>query len=134
MRNEKALIMLMRKIVNLLSDECKRNPEFSDRLGNLLFNLPPGKEFEKIVVKSQLPKNLPDIHLELQARGDTNFRLWLCDQPIPMLRAIIRSQDFDSTRRTTKWKEAEKLADFITDGLRARLSKGSAFIRGDIKE
>jgi hypothetical protein len=47
MRNEKALITLMRRIIDLLSDECKRNPEFSDRLGNLLSDLPPGKGPEK---------------------------------------------------------------------------------------
>ena len=30
-----------------------------------------------------------------------------------LLRAVIRAQDFDSTRRSAKWKEAGKLADFI---------------------
>ena len=40
----------------------------------------------------------------------------------------IRAQDLDSTRRTVKWKDAEKLAGFVADGLRARLSRGSAFI------
>ena len=49
-------------------------------------------------------------------------------QPIPTIRAVIRTQDLDPTRRTVKWKEAEKLAGFVADGLRARLSRGSAFI------
>ncbi|PXF60168.1 MAG: hypothetical protein C4B58_01365 [Deltaproteobacteria bacterium] len=58
----------------------------------------------------------------------TDFRLWLRDQPIPVLRAIIRTEDFDATRRTAKWKEAEKLAEFIADRLRDRKARGSAFI------
>ena len=41
--------------------------------------------------------------------------------------------DLDPTRRTAKWREAEKLADFIADGLRARLARGSGFIgRGSV--
>jgi hypothetical protein len=77
---------------------------------------------------------LPDIHAEWNARGDANFRLWLRDQPMPVLRAVIRAQDFDPTRRTAKWKEVQKLADFIADNLRARLSRGAAFIRRHTNE
>ena len=45
-----------------------------------------------------------------------------------ILRAIIRLEDFDATHRTVKWKEPEKLAEFIADRLRDRQSRGSAFI------
>ena len=71
---------------------------------------------------------MPDVHAEWTARGETDFRLWLRDQSIATIRAVIRAQDLDPARRTSKWKDTEKLADFVAEGLRARLSRGSAFI------
>lgn len=131
MRNEKALIKLLRSLVDLLGQEAARNPDFADRLDAVLHGLPmdrpklaPSKDVSAV--------DLPDIHGELATRGETDFRLWLRDLPLATLRAIIRAQDFDSTRRTVKWKEPEKLADFITENLRARMAKGSSFIgRGE---
>ena len=52
----------------------------------------------------------------------------LTGQPVNVLRALIRTHDLDSTRRTVKWKEGEKLAAFIAEGMRARLARGSSFI------
>lgn len=78
------------------------------------------------------PAELPDVHAECNPRSESDFQLWLRDQPIPVLRALVRIRDFDPTRRTAKGKEAEKLADFIADGLKARLARGSSFLgRGD---
>ena len=62
------------------------------------------------------------------ARGEEGFRLWLRDVPVPVLRAVIRAQDFDPTRRTAKWIDASKLATFIADNLRARLARGAALL------
>jgi hypothetical protein len=135
MRAEKTLIGILSGLVDLLVKESERNPEFAIRLDSLLSDLPNRKTISKRrAPKPPSPKQLPDIHAEWNARGETEFRLWLREQPATVLRAIIRNQDFDSTRRTAKWKEAEKLADFITDSLRARLLKGSAFIRRETTE
>lgn len=134
MRKEKALVGLLRGLVDLLTEESARNPEFSNKLDNLLSELPEKKSTAKKAAKVTPPENLPDIHAELTARGETDFRLWLRDQPVPVLRAVIRAEDLDATRRTVKWKEAEKLADFIADSLRARQSRGSAFIGRGTKE
>ncbi len=131
MRKEKALIDLLRGLVDLLAEESARNLEFSSKLEALLSELPEKKAKPKKMSSAPLPTNMPDIHAEWNARDETDFRLWLCDQSIPVLRAIIRAEDMDATRRTAKWKEAEKLADFITDSLRARQSRGSAFIGRD---
>jgi hypothetical protein len=128
MRKEKALIALLRGMVDLLSEESARSPEFAAKLEGLLSEVPERKASPKKPAPSKLPKQLPDLHAEWNARGEPDFRIWLRDQPIPVLRAVIRAQDLDSTRRTVKWKEAEKLAEFIADSLRARLSRGSAFI------
>src|SRR5262245_36009845 len=128
MRKEKALIEMLRGLVDLLAEESARNPEFSSKLEALLSELPERKSTSRKAPAKPLPKDLPDIHAEWKARDEIDFRLWLRDQPIPTLRAVIRTEDLDATRRTAKWKEAEKLANFIADSLRARQSRGSAFI------
>lgn len=128
MRKEKALIGLLHGLVDLLAEESARNPEFSAKLDALLSELPQRKGASKKMASTQPPEQLPDIHAERNARGETDFRLWLRGQSIPVLRAIIRTEDLDATRRTAKWKEAEKLAAFIADSLRSRQSRGSAFI------
>lgn len=130
MRKEKILIVLLRGMVELLAEESARNPEFADKIDALLADLPERKAApKKNLNASTLPvEQLPDIHAEWNSMGESEFRLWLQDQPLAVLRALIRSQDFDPTRRTAKWKEAEKLGAFIADGLRARLARGAAFI------
>ena len=128
MRKEKELMALLRGIVDLLADESARNPGFEAKLARLLSELPDGRIHTKKRTRARLHGSLPDIHAEWNTRGETDFRLWLRAQPLPTLRAVIRAQDLDSTRRTAKWKEAEKLATYIADSLRARLSRGSAFI------
>lgn len=133
MRKEKALVGLLRGLVDLLAEESARNPEFSNKLDTLLSELPKNKATTKKAAVPP-PENLPDIHAELIARGETDFRLWLRDQPVPVLRAVIRAEDLDATRRTVKWKETEKLADFIAGSLCARQSRGSAFIGRGSKE
>ena len=134
MRKEKALIDLLRGLVNVLAEEASENPAFAAKINTLLIDLPERKVGLKKQVTAPAIDDLPDIYAEWHARGETDFRLWMRDQPIPVLRAVIRAQDLDSTRRTVKWREAEKLAEFIADGIRGRLSRGSAFIgRGNIE-
>ena len=129
MRKEKPLIALLRGIVDLLADESARNPEFAARVESLLSGLPDGKKVRPTESEPLRPSYpLPDIHAEWNTRGEAEFRLWLRDRPISVLREVIRREDLDPTRRTAKWKEPEKLAHFIADGLSARLSRGSAFI------
>ena len=127
MRKEKALALL-RDLVDLLADEAARNPDFGARIEQLLEAIPNRRKAKQRKASPKRHEAVPDVHAEWSARGEKDFRLWLRDQPIPTIRAVIRAQDLDSTRRTVKWKDAEKLAGFVADGLRARLSRGSAFI------
>lgn len=128
MRSEKTLVALLRQLVILLAEESARNPEFATKLDDLLAVLPASRrgKAKKRSVSEQ--ESLPDIHAEWTARGESDFRLWLRELPIPTIRALIRAQDLDPMRRTVKWRESEKLADFVAENLRARLSRGSAFI------
>ena len=128
MRKEKTLIALLRGLVDLIAQEAGRNPDFATKVENLLTDLPEQKSPSKTPKVKPPVSPLPDVHAEWQARGEVECRLWLRDQPTEVLRAIVRSLDLDPMRRTVKWKESEKFAEFIGDGLRARLSRGSAFI------
>ena len=133
MRKEKTLIRLLHGLVDLLAEESARNSEFASKLDTLLSELPEKKRASKRLPAMSPPEHLPDIYEEWNARGEADFRLWLRDQPIPALRALIRAEDMDPTRRTSKWKEAEKLAEFIADSIRARQLRGSAFIGRNMK-
>ncbi len=130
MRKEKALITLLRGVVELLAEESASNPEFAKKIEILLLELPDRLVTHKkpITENPVIDLNLPDIHAEWNSRGEIEFKLWLKDQPLNILRALIRSQDLDPTHRTSKWKEPEKLAAYLAEGLRARLARGSAFI------
>lgn len=127
MRKEKALVALLRDLVNLVADEAARNPDFGARVEKLLEAIPERRKAKPRSASAKGGETLPDVHTEWSARGESEFRLWLREQPIPTIRAVIRAQDLDPTRRTVKWKDAEKLAGFVADSLRARLSRGSAF-------
>lgn len=127
MRKEKALIAFLTDLVALLAEEAARNPVFAARLDQLLAETPERETAMRKPRTAQVALP-PDLHGELQARGEQEFRHWLREQPADVLRASIRAHDLDPSRRTGKWKEAEKLADFIADALQARLARGSAFL------
>ena len=128
MRKEKELIAMLRGLVNLLADEANRNPEFADRLEGLLTALPDATVSTRREPRKNAPTLLPDLYAENAARSEADFLLWLGDLPVSTLRSLIHANDFDPTRRTSKWNESEKLATFITDSLRARMARGSAFM------
>lgn len=129
MRSQETLVRLLRELVDLLADESARNPEFARRLDDLLAALPASKKAAAPKAQAKAAKRPAlDVHAEWQARGEAGVRVWLREQPVSDLRAMIREQDLDPTRRTAKWREAEKLAGYIADGLRARLARGSSFL------
>lgn len=129
MRSKEPLIVLLRQFVEVVADEAARNSRFAEKLNMLLKNTDATFEGrEKRTASKHHAETLPDIHKEWNLRGEHEFRLWLRHESVENLKAIIRREDLDAARRATKWKDADKLADFITDGLKARMSRGSAFI------
>lgn len=133
MRKEKALVALLRGLADIVAAEAARNPDFGARVDQLLEPIPEHRKSKPRKTGRRGDEALPDVYAEWSARGETDFRLWLRGQPIPTIRAVIRAHDLDATRRTVKWKEPEKLADYVAENLRARLSRGAAFIRPDAK-
>jgi hypothetical protein len=128
MRKEEALITLFRKLTDLIADEAACNVKFAKNLENILIELPEKNVVLKKTSSKTAKESLPDLHAEWKKREELDFRIWLKDLPIPVLRGIIRQEDFDANRRTSKWNEAEKIADFIADTLQARQLRGAAFM------
>jgi hypothetical protein len=131
MRNEKVLTKLLRSLADLLGEEADRNPAFREQLDGILSGLSPAsaKPAKTRGTRAAPDQQLPDIHAERSKRGEVDFRVWLGDQPVPVLRALIRNLDIDPKRRTSRWTEGKKLSEFIADSLRARMSKGSSFLK-----
>lgn len=133
MRHQKPLIALLKGLVDLLADEAERNPAFGERLEAVLAALPapaakPARAPRKSAAAAKPEAPLPDIHAECRSRGEPDFRLWLREQPVPTLKAIIKAQGFDATGKCARWRDAEKLANLIADGLAIRLQTGSHFL------
>ena len=128
MRKEKDLVVLLQRLVALLSDEANRNPEFASRLDALLSPLPERSLKRGESTRKRPSQDMPDIHAEFSTRGESEFRLWLRDQPVQLLRNLIRQHDLDAARRTRKWNDPEKLSAFISDQIRSRLGRGSSFL------
>ena len=128
MRKEKALITILNGLVKLLSEEAARNTDFANRLDVVLAPHQGPKATPPTAVTKPGKLELPDIHAEFSARGESEFRLWLKDRPVAVLYALIRRHDLDATRRSSKWKDPEKLSGYIADQLRSRVSRGSAFL------
>jgi hypothetical protein len=118
---------MLRGLVQLVESEALVNPGFAEKLEALLRPVQGTTEGRGKAPAKKKP-DAPDVHKEIAARGEAAFRVWLIEQPADVLKAIIRREDLDPARRASKWKDEKKLADFIADGLRARMSRGSAFI------
>jgi hypothetical protein len=128
MRKEKELVALLRGLAELLAEEARRNPNFASQLELLLSSL-PRREVNQPKLRKNTEEKLPDLYAEWTTRGEAGLLLWLRECPLAVLRSLIRSNDFDPIGRTSKWKETEKLSSFIVDSLRARMTRGSAFMR-----
>jgi len=129
MRKEKSLIKLLRGIVEIVGDEAAHNPEFANKLKMLFAPASDTPRRAKQTRPSTATVEIPDIYAEWHARGEQEFRLWLRDRPVELMRALIKQHDLDPSRRTSRWKEPEKISAYIADQLQTRLSRGSRFMR-----
>lgn len=128
MREEKAVGRLLRKLADLIVEEAELNEAFAQRLRAALSELSPPATPRPQKAPDTQKANLPDVHAEMASRGESEFRLWLLGQSREVLKAVIRSEDIDPTRRTAKWKEVDKLADYIAESLKSRQQRGASFL------
>jgi|SRR5882724_1642290 len=128
MREEKILVRLFRKVADLIATEANHNPDFAARLESILAEIPGRKKRAPKEKRKAVARDLPDIFVEWKKRDQSDFLLWLRDQPLLVLRDLIKAHDLDAGNRATKWKDPEKLAQFILEQIRNRMSRGSAFL------
>lgn len=128
MRKEKILIRLFRDVADLIGEEAARNPDFAARLDSILLEVPAKKKSATKKPDGVVPSDLPDVFGEWKTRQPVDFVLWLKDQPLAILRGLIKLHDLDPGKRAAKWKDTEKLAHFIAEQMRNRTSRGSAFL------
>lgn len=128
MREEKAVSRLLRKLADLIVEESEANEAFAQRLRAVLSEVSPSASSRPQKAPDSPKPALPDVHAELASLGESEFRLWLLGQSREVLKAIIRSEDIDPTRRTAKWKDVDKLADYIADSIRSRQQRGASFL------
>ncbi len=126
MRKENLLIRILRDLANLVADEAAQNPAFASRLDAVLHEVP--RREKKTSVKSLPDDQLPDLFLEARSKSGDDFEHWLTDLDIPVLKALVRKHDLDSSKRTQKWREPEKFAKLIAEQIRARMQRGSGFL------
>lgn len=127
MREEKLLIRILRNLTTLIADEASRNSEFAIRLEAVLHEVPRAPKKGKSA-NAPSDDQLPDVFAEAQARSPDDYEHWLSELEIPVLKALVRKHDLDSSKRTQKWREPEKFAKLIADQIRARMQRGSAFL------
>lgn len=129
MREEKLLVRILRDLAVLVGDEASRNPEFAGRLEAILRDVPARKKktrHERVVPDGQLP----DVFSEIQAKPPEEFEQWLATLELPILKALVRKHDLDSSRRTQRWREPAKFAKLISEIIRARMKRGASFLGG----
>jgi hypothetical protein len=144
---------LLRGIIELVQSEAAVNPEFAAKLEALMQPEPKAKKVaaKKATTKQEVAEEdvvettaaakaaakkstakkaveVPDVYDELKARGDNGLRIWLIEQPMDILKAIIKQERLDPGKRTIRWRNQEKFADHIVEALRTKMSRGSAFI------
>ncbi len=131
MREEKLIIRILNDLATLVAEEASQNPKFAERLGSILTAVPSNRK----PVKSQkavLDEELPDPFAEAKARPAGEFELWLRDLETPILKALIRKHDLDSSKKWQKWHEPEKFAKLIAEQIQARMQRGSSFMKSEI--
>lgn len=126
MQSKPKLTNALKALVTLLEEEASKNPAFAEKLENALSELP---DTQKKKSKKASPKlSPPDIAEAFQEKGETEFRFWLRDFELPMLKAIVKQNGFDPGKNSLRWKEPDKFIDLIVEQTTARLKRGSAFL------
>jgi len=131
MRSEKILVDLFKKFVSVVYEECNSNPEFAKKIDEVIAEIPMSKKSSSYKKKQDetVAEAIPELYNEWHARDEVDFTMWLLESTVPVLHATIRSYELDARKQAAKWKDAKKLADFIVDKLRTKVTRGSSFIR-----
>lgn len=128
MQMKQKLARVLRDLVALLEEEAARNSEFAAKLEAITAELPAGgRRPDKWRGGERV--SVPDVLAEFQARGEEEFRFWLRDFDLRTMKAIVKQNGFDPARATQKWKDPGKFVGLICEQVRARVARGSSFMK-----
>ena len=129
MQPTQQLTRALSALVTLLEDEASNNPNFAKKLEAVLGDLPKVSKKKTKRAKPDLKTiNTPDVFETFQEKGETEFRYWLRDFEIIILKAIIKQNGFDPGKNSQRWSDPDKFIKLITEQTAARLNRGSSFL------
>ena len=127
MRIRRKLLELARAV----ADEAERDPEFAQRLGEVL-GLEPGRR-DKKETKDDRPRKRRTLAVfdpvaVLREHGDQELRSRLSSGlDLEQLKDIVAQYGMDPGKLVMKWKTQERVADRIVELSTKRAQKGDAF-------
>lgn len=129
MQCAKTLTLLLKQLAEVVAEEADQNPAFAAKLDGILADVvAAGSGKRPKMTKAALAAEVPDVYAEYQQKGEDEFRLWLRELSVPVLKGIVKVNGFDPGKVTRKWTNPDKFVELIADQVKARLNRGSAFI------
>jgi hypothetical protein len=131
MQHSKVLVKVLKDLAELVAEEADRNPDFANRLDMILREVAVANYGVSTKKVKSLDLDIPDVFTEYETREEGDFINWLSAYELDVLKSIIKTNAFDSTRRSYKWKDKSKVTQLILEQIKARLNRGSAFLESD---
>ncbi len=129
MQSNKKIGTLLRRLVVIIEEECEKNPDFSAKVHGLL-----EQKSEPVVRKPKqtnidsTKEPMPNVLQELESKGEEEFRFWLRDLDLDLLKLIVKTNGFDAAKKSLRWKDKDKFIELITEQASAQLKRGSSFL------
>jgi hypothetical protein len=129
MRRAKTLTRLLTQLAEVVAEEADQNPAFAAKLDGILADVPAaGSGKRPKTAKAAPAAEVPDVYAEYQQKGEEEFRFWLRGLSVAVLKGIVKANGFDPGKVSRPWTEPDKFVGLITEQLKARLNRGSAFM------
>jgi hypothetical protein len=128
----------LRELLDAISAECRRNPEFSERIARALRLEDdrdvgdPAEARPRVRRAGRRPAGVFD-PFDVYADGEENLRHRLQELNEDQLKDIIAEHSMDTARRAMKWKDVERLATHIVTTVVQRARKGGAFLARELR-
>jgi hypothetical protein len=120
MSNEQELASLLPTLLRAIADELERDFELAERIARTIQGDSNKKRQKKAAVDF-------DPFEVLRQGSESALRERLESLEIPALKAIITQHGLDTTRLAQKWRDKDRLVNFIIDRISSRAEKGSVF-------
>ncbi|HNQ90199.1 MAG TPA: hypothetical protein PKM73_16405 [Verrucomicrobiota bacterium] len=128
MQRAKTLTRLLKHLVEVVAEEADQNPAFAAKLDGILAEVSSASGKRPKGAKGAPADEVPDVYAEYQQKGEEEFRFWLRGLSVAVLKGIVKANGFDPGKVSRPWTEPDKFVGLITEQLKARLSRGAAFM------